>query len=152
MDLAKQCGTLFVTLCVRTSANQMIFQLFCKNRRAFWFRRLLYCRLFIDAGTSGAAKVTKVSFVSALLFFIVLYRGNLIFKSSYSWGHKTSSIVCFFFFFLHIGCPGRRVNPGLSDWTSGFLMQINSSHVFRIIISTQQMMEAKSLVFITMII
>lgn len=89
MDLAKQYGTLFVTLCVRTSANQMIFQLFCKNRRAFWFRHLLYCRLFIDARTRGAAKVTKVSFVSAL-FFIVLYRGNLIFSQYIKVTFKTS--------------------------------------------------------------
>ena len=68
MDPEKQYGTSSVTLCVRTCASQMIFQLSCKSRRAFWFRHFLCCTLFIDARTSGAAKGTQVSFVSTLWF------------------------------------------------------------------------------------
>lgn len=68
MGLERQYGTLCV-MCVRTSANRMIFPSFCKNRRAFWFRHLLYCLLCIDAKTSGATKVTSVSLISALLLF-----------------------------------------------------------------------------------
>lgn len=42
---------------------RMMFRSFCRNRRAFLFRRCLYCRLCTDARTTGTAKQTQVSLI-----------------------------------------------------------------------------------------